>query len=170
MIQYYVDICIARSTNMASVGLPFLATFHWHRSLEVAHRGNSPLGLGFEPWQLQKGNFPTRKFSTSWDAKCLFSQSLWHLWRVDPPPGTLAGSLVHSEDGVAKGGGMFHTATATTPNHPNLIPTARPSRYTGCLPTSINRCRKSRFFNTTRRKRPSEETQIGMIPRTWLLA
>ena len=37
----------------------------------------------------------------------LFSQSLWHLWRVDPPPGTLAGSLVHSEDGVAKGGGML---------------------------------------------------------------
>ena len=27
--------------------------------------------------------------------------------RVDPPPGTLAGSLVHSEDGVAKGGGML---------------------------------------------------------------
>jgi hypothetical protein len=24
----------------------------------------------------------------------LFSQSLWHLWRVDPPPGTQAGSLV----------------------------------------------------------------------------
>jgi len=43
---------------------------------------------------------------TSW-AKCLFSQSLWHLWRVDPPPGTLAGSLVHSVDGVAKGGGVL---------------------------------------------------------------
>ena len=39
--------------------------------------------------------------------KRLISQSLWHLWRVDPPPGTLAGSLVHSVDGVAKGGGVL---------------------------------------------------------------
>jgi hypothetical protein len=37
----------------------------------------------------------------------LLSQSLRHLWRVDPPPGTLAGSLVHSADGVAKGGGIM---------------------------------------------------------------
>jgi len=55
----------------------------------------------------KKAIFRPGNFSTSWDAKCLFSQSLWHLWRVDPPPGTLAGSLVHSEDGVAKGGGML---------------------------------------------------------------
>jgi len=38
-VACYVDISIARSTEMASVRLPFLATFHWHRSLGVAHRG-----------------------------------------------------------------------------------------------------------------------------------
>ena len=44
----YVDICIARSTEMASVGLPFLATFHWYRSLGVAHRGKSR--MTFRSW------------------------------------------------------------------------------------------------------------------------
>ena len=41
----YVDVCIARSIVMASVGLPFLARFHWYRSLGVTHRGNSWMTL-----------------------------------------------------------------------------------------------------------------------------
>jgi len=41
----YVDVCIARSIVMASVGLPFLAMFHWYRSLGVTHRGNSWMTL-----------------------------------------------------------------------------------------------------------------------------
>ena len=46
----YMDIKIAQSIEMASVRLPFSATFHWHRSLGVTHLGNSrmTLGLGFE--------------------------------------------------------------------------------------------------------------------------
>jgi len=33
---------------MASVGLPLLATFHWYRSLGVAHRGKSR--MTFRSW------------------------------------------------------------------------------------------------------------------------
>ena len=42
---------------------------------------------------------------TSWDADLkLSSQSLCHLWQVDPPPGTLAGSLTPLRGRSCQGG------------------------------------------------------------------